>query len=492
MVWDNIYFTAEQMKRLDSASASHGVTEARLMKAAGEAIYREISACVPDGSIAVVCGTGNNGGDGYAAAVMLLKAGRNVKIIFTDLPKGDTSYAFFEEYKGLGGVCLKYGDDPELCANEIIDASGVIDALFGFSFKGQLSGAYAALTDLINSSEAVVVSADMPSGVYADGGYAEGCVSADVTCTFSVNKPATISYPACGFCGRTALCDIGVPPEAIVGIIPAGYILGKDTLSYAAKRPENSNKGTFGTLLALCGSPGMPGAAYLSAVGALRSGVGLLELMSDSETLGILKNRLSEPIFTVFSGISGTPSRKHSAFLVGCGIGRIYDNVLGELLKQQTQTTIIDADGINYIASHINVLTEMQGDIILTPHPGEMARLMGCSVEQVNENRLDVARSFAMEFGCVLVLKGNHTVIASPKGQISVCPAGGSALAKGGSGDVLAGVIASLAAQGIAPYKAACLGVYAHALAGDKLAEEWGARGVLPHDLPREIGRILG
>ncbi len=492
MVWDNIYFTAEQMRRLDAAAVTYGVTEAKLMEAAGEAIYREISAAVPDGSIAVVCGTGNNGGDGYAAAVMLLKAGRDVKIIFTDLPKSDTSYAFFEQYKSLGGVLLRYGDKPELCENEIIEASGVIDALFGFSFVGQLNGAYEELVHFINSSKAIVVSADMPSGVYADGGYTPVCVSADITCTFSVNKPATVSYPSYGCCGRTVLCDIGVPPEAIAGITPAGYILGKDTLSYALKRPENSNKATFGTLVALCGSPGMPGAAYLSAIGALRSGVGLLELMSDSETLGVLKNRLSEPVFTVFSGGDCTPSRYHTAFLVGCGIGRIYDNVLGDLLKRQTQTTIIDGDGINYIASHINVLTEMQGDIILTPHPAEMARLMGCHIKQVIENRLEVARSFAMEFGCVLVLKGSHTVIASPKGQISVCLAGCSALAKGGSGDVLAGVIASLAAQGMSPYKAACLGVYAHALAGDRLAEKWGERGVLPHDLPREIGRILG
>ena len=213
--------------------------------------------------------------------------------------------------------------------------------------------------------------------------------------------------------------------------------------------------------------------------------------MSDSETLGVLKNRLSEPVFVPF--LSGKPSRRYTALLVGCGIGRVYDNVLGDILREQQRiTTIIDADGINYIASHINVLTEMQGDIILTPHPGEMARLTGRTVDYVNANREECARSFAMEFRCVLVLKGNRTVIASPTGQVSICPVGCSALAKGGSGDVLAGVIASLAAQGVSPYQAACVGVYAHALAGDRLAAVWGERGVLPHDLPREIGRILG
>lgn len=491
MIWDSIYLTAEQMKLLDTAAGRFGVSEKELMRSAGEAIYREVIAAVPDGDIAVVCGSGNNGGDGYAAAAMLAEGGRSVTVIASAPPRGESSRFFAERYASMGGETLHYADSPMQCADVIADSAVVIDALFGFSFRGQLSGDYAELTELINGSDAFVVSADMPSGVYADGGYADGCVSADVTCTFSVNKPATVSYPAYGFCGRVVLCDIGVPEEAMTDICSAGAILTGDVLGFTGKRPDNSNKGTFGTLLSICGSPNMTGAAYLSAMGALRSGVGLLMIMSDSETLGVLKNRLSEPVFVPF--LSGKPSRRYTALLVGCGIGRVYDNVLGDILREQQRiTTIIDADGINYIASHINVLTEMQGDIILTPHPGEMARLTGRTVDYVNANREECARSFAMEFRCVLVLKGNRTVIASPTGQVSICPVGCSALAKGGSGDVLAGVIASLAAQGVSPYQAACVGVYAHALAGDRLAAVWGERGVLPHDLPREIGRILG
>lgn len=492
MIWDSIYLNGAQMKELDTAAMRLGISEIQLMENAGAAIYREVSSAAPDGNITVVCGIGNNGGDGYAVAYMLKQAGRNVTVIYTDNPRGEASIHFRHLFEGLGGRLLEYRADSELCANIIIDCSAaVIDALFGFSFAGKLSGDYARLTELINSTHAKVISADLPSGVYADGGYAEGCVLADITCTFSVNKLSTVSYPAYSYCGKTVLCDIGVPSEAMNGIRPAGCILGDEIIEYAQKRPVNSNKGTFGTLLSFCGSPGMTGAAYLSAVGALRSGVGLLEIVSDIETLAVLKNRLSEPVFAVFSP-DEPPPREYNAFLVGCGIGREYDSCLGEILKRQKHTTVIDADGINYIASHINVLTEMQGDIILTPHPGEMARLMGCQISYVNENRTECARSFAMEFGCVLVLKGNRTVIASPQGQISICPVGGSALAKGGSGDVLAGVIASLAAQGMSSYRAACLGVYVHALAGDRLAAEWGEHGVLPHDLPREIGRLLG
>ena len=161
-------------------------------------------------------------------------------------------------------------------------------------------------------------------------------------------------------------------------------------------------------------------------------------------------------------------------------------------MKRQNQITIIDADGINYLASHINVLMEMQGDIILTPHPGEMARLIGADTEYVNSNRIECARAFAMEYCCVVVLKGANTVIASPNGDIFVNTTGNSALAKGGSGDVLAGVIASLAAQGVTPLKAACIGAYVHGRAADEMVSELGVRGLLPHDLPAQIGRLLG
>ncbi len=487
MIRSDMFLCGEQMKVLDGNAIGCGVSEKSLMENAGNAIFRQIKLGFSGGSVAVVCGSGNNGGDGYAVACLLADSGYDVCIVRSDPPKGKSS-AFFESK--YNGKLFEYSKDKEAAADAILSADCVVDALFGFSFSGKLSGVYAELTELINSTHATVISADLPSGVSADGTIAKGCVMADITCTFTVNKPATVSYPGYEYCGKVVLCDIGVPKEAFDGIAPFGRILGNDTLNWLSKRPINSNKGTFGTLLALCGSPNMTGAAYLAAMGALRSGVGLLQIVSDNETLGILKTRLSEPVFLPFE--SRQTPRKYSAFLVGCGIGNVYDNVLADILKQNTQSAIIDADGINYISGHINVLTEMQGDIILTPHPGEMARLMGKTVEYVNQNRIECARSFAEEFGCVVVLKGNRTVIASPKGEISVCTNGGSALAKGGSGDVLAGVIASLAAQGVSPYRAACIGVYAHGLAGDNLSAEYGNRGVLPHDLPKEIGRILG
>ncbi len=492
MIRKDVFYSAEQMKLLDSYAVELGVTEKELMQSAGNAVFEQVACRIKSGKIAVVCGVGNNGGDGYAAALLLQKNAFDVTVICVDEPKTDSSVFYKNAFLSQNGKVLRYAENTEQSALVITEADAVIDALFGFSFRGGLSGVYAQLTELINSASGVVISVDIPSGVYADGTVSDGCVVADVTCTFTANKPATVSYPAYGYCGEVVLCDIGVPENAFKSVSPVGQLLGEQTLAYLPKRPQNSNKSTFGTLLALCGSPDMTGAAYLAAMGALRSGVGLVELMSDSETLSVLKNRLSETVFSNFNREGS--KRKNNAFLVGCGIGNVYDNVLSDVLKQQSKqaTTIIDADGINYLARHINVLTEMQGDIILTPHPAEMARLTETTAEYVNANRIESARQFAMEFGCVLVLKGNKTVIASPNGEVSICPIGNSALSKGGSGDVLAGVIASLSAQGISAYRAACLGVYVHALASENLSETMGERCVLPSDLPIEIGRLLG
>ncbi|MEG2118662.1 MAG: NAD(P)H-hydrate dehydratase, partial [Clostridia bacterium] len=490
--WENIYISGVNAKLLDNKAMENGISEYALMSNAAGMIYNAlISSNVSAKSIAIVCGIGNNGGDGFALANLLWDQGYNPRVIYYDSPRGENSKRFFCDFIEKKGFVLKFSENRELAANIITDSTIVIDALFGFSFGGQLTGDCLTLAELINSGDGYVISVDLPSGVYADGGFAFGCICADLTCTFTVNKASTCSYPSLEYCGTVALCDIGVPVSAMNGIKPDGFIITDEIFSCLSARTPNSNKGTYGTLLALCGSINMTGSAYLAAIGALRSGVGLLKMTSDRETLAVLKNRLSEPVFVPFIR-DILCEEKYTALLVGCGIGRNYDNLLDEILTHQKQITIIDADGINYIASHINVLTEMQGDVILTPHPGEMARLIGQSVDYVNSNRIECAKAFAMEFGCVLVLKGNHTIIASPNGSVFISPSGNTSLSKGGSGDVLAGVISSLAAQGISPTKAACLGAYVHGLAAENLSKKYGIRGLLPHDLPQEIGRILG
>jgi NAD(P)H-hydrate epimerase len=267
------------------------------------------------------------------------------------------------------------------------------------------------------------------------------------------------------------------------------YLLDEKTLNLILPRKEDSNKSDFGTLLTLCGSKNMTGAAYFSAMGALRSGVGLLRFCGNEDTLNKAQQILFEPTFLSLEDIKNT---NYTAFLCGCGIGRAYDEYLEEILLGCDVPCVLDADCINFLSQHIDVLGKMKCRRILTPHPGEMARLCKTDIASIQENREKLAMDFAREHKCILVLKGKNTVIADGSGDVFINQSGSSALAKGGSGDVLAGVIASLLAQGYRAEDAAKLGVYVHGLAADNLEKSLGKSGVLPSDLPKEIGRILG
>lgn len=271
--------------------------------------------------------------------------------------------------------------------------------------------------------------------------------------------------------------------------VSAQAAIGESVLRQLLPRPADSHKGTFGTLVALCGSRNMPGAAYLAACGALRSGVGLLKIAAKPELTRILQTRLAEP---VWMDPASLPDPTATAFLCGCGVGREMDALPRDLLPQIHVPAVYDADCINYFSAHKDVMDRLSGPYVLTPHPAEFSRLTGLSVAEIQQNRAEIAASFAKVHGCVLVLKGKNTVVASPDGKVGINTSGSDALAKGGSGDVLAGVIASLLAQGHDGFTAATIGVYVHGLAGERLAERYGAHGALPSDLPVEIGRILG
>ncbi len=256
-------------------------------------------------------------------------------------------------------------------------------------------------------------------------------------------------------------------------------------------RPRNEwgNKGDFGTLAMLCGSPYMSGAAYLSAISALKSGVGLLKFAGSDEVIAIMRQMLPEPVYTPVPG--GDIFRRATAFLCGCGVGGYYEDILAGTLAACDVPAVLDADCINFLARNTFILREMKCERIITPHPGEMARLTGKSIAEIELSRSETAAEFAREYGCHVLLKGHRTVIAAPDGQVFINETGSSALAKGGSGDVLAGVIASLAAQGYSLLESARIGAHIHGLAGEILAVQEGECGVLPHELPGVIGRLL-
>ena len=264
--------------------------------------------------------------------------------------------------------------------------------------------------------------------------------------------------------------------------------LDASVLERLLPRPEDSHKGTFGTLTMLCGSALMPGAARLAASAALRSGVGLVRIAAPSSVRAVLQPSLPEPVWTDPESASDGTS---TAFLAGCGLGRSSDGLLRALRPRISCPAVYDADAIRFLSSDLPLFRSLEPPRVLTPHPAEFSCLTGLSVAEIRSAREETASAFAKEYRCVLVLKGHATVVALPDGTVYVNTTGSSALAKGGSGDVLAGVIGSLIAQGHSPADAALIGVYAHGLAGDRLEKQFGVRGVLPSDLPAEIGRIL-
>ena len=469
-----------------------------LMKNAAQAILTEIknrSCLFENKKVIILCGKGNNGGDGYAVGKLMLEENLHAVCanVFSAEPSSEEARRFKSEYEALGGkVIVGEGE----IKSSLKDCSVCLDCIFGTGFSGDIlrESVVGRIIDFANGAEVLRIAADAPSGVDSlDGCVAESTFKADVTVSLSRAKPGLYSYPAIGFCGEVKVCDINIPNE-VYERFPHTCEVGGDEYvpSVIPRRCVNANKGTFGRLLSVVGSRNMTGAASLSAQGALRSGVGLLNIASEQSVLKVLKTKLDEPIYTDIDSVDGVLP-KATALLVGCGLGRskVSDERVYSLISEYKGQIILDADGINAVADNINVLKKTAMPPILTPHPLEFARLSGMTVSEVNADRIGSARRFAEKYGCIVALKGAATVVTD--GQfIYVNNTGNSGLSKGGSGDVLAGVIASLAAQGVSAINAAIIGVYVHGLAADRLVGKYSEYGLLPSDLPCEIGKLLG
>jgi len=477
-------YSAESIKAMDEGC---GIDTAVLMENAAAALY----GCLletnrTEGKICVICGKGNNGGDGYALGVILLQKGLRVGVAAVEAPVSDLAAVYRAKYLNLGGVIA------EDCIQAVNEADLVVDCLFGFSMRGSITDKYANLVKAVNQSGAFVVAADMPSGLIANSdALPELCINADLTCTFTAPKLALMSYPAASACGKVIVADIGIPDNTIEKHPPLAVTADKRLLKSLPERSVNSHKGTFGTLAALCGNAEMCGAAYLACLAALKSGVGMVRLYTDSDCAFVTKTRLAEAIISAKTAPEDITSHTPKALLLGCGCGRSYDSTIKALLTGNRIPTVIDADGINCIAGDIQLYRSVSSEAIITPHPAEMGRLMRKSAAEINGNRAGYALHFAEEYGFVTVLKGARTVIASPDGRLCISCYEGSGLAKAGSGDVLAGLIASLLAQGMEGFDAACLGVYLHSAAAERLTEKRGVYAMLPSELPEMIGQIM-
>ena len=498
-------FCRDEMQRLEMAAQDAGVTLAQLMENAGEAVAREVERrCRPlEGKRAVVlCGKGNNGGDGFVCARFLEKWGMETLVILTQgVPKTQLAVDAFARLPETVQV-LSGEEDREEAERAMDGAQVIVDSVFGFSFRGELTGTPARYLGYAGHLSCLKISADLPSGVECDTGrVSAGAFRADVTVTFTGKKPANCSYPAKEFCGETVVRQVGVPAALVEGA-ETRIFETDDTFPAAWLSPADpqSNKGDMGKLLLVCGSWGMVGACIMAAQAALRCGVGLLQIAVEERFYPIVAQAVPQAVFVVLDWENRREESEQQLFgalrgctacLMGCGLGDRSELVCPLVFAHCERPLVVDADAINFLARHPGYLEGVQVPVLLTPHPGEMARLCDDTIPEIQGDRLGAAQQKARETGAVVALKGASTVVASPDGRCAVNPTGNPGMAKGGSGDVLAGMAGAFLSQGMPLFETAVLAVYLHGMAGDLCARELSQRAMLPTDLVTRLPQVF-
>lgn len=502
--------TAEDMRRIEQLAVEQGSSFAELMDQAGEACAGWLLArpTMVGGSVVIVCGSGNNGGDGFVLARHLWRVMPVTVVLACGEP---TAQPAALHYSRLLPLCTRHEDpltvlswteEPYLCSAAVREASVVFDCIYGIGFHGELPPLLRPLMQQMNAAAGYKVAVDMPSGVSADTGIAdEDAFAADYTLSFTALKQGQTA-PCCGQVERL---DIGIPEDIVRQVLGHNTITPDMVADRFRPRPLDSHKGTFGRLLAVCGSYGMAGAAQLCVRGALRSGAGLVTAAVPRSVYPLLAPVLPEAVFLPLpetedghlSTEAAEPLRQAvagaTAVVVGCGLGtgEQQTQLVQQICRYSTRPVVLDADGINSITPHILMEETVSAPLILTPHPGEMARLLDIPVAQVQRHRQEIARRFADEYGVTLVLKGYRTLVTAPGRPVLENVTGNPGMATGGSGDVLAGIIGSLAAQGMDPYYAALCGVYLHGAAGDQAAARLSQHSMLPSDLIEELPNLF-
>jgi NAD(P)H-hydrate epimerase len=505
--------TAAEMRALDDTTISElGLPAATLMETAGRAVAEAALRMLgPDrGHVAVVCGPGNNGGDGFVAARVLRDRGVDAVVYLAvgrDAVRGDAR-VHLQIFERAGGTVRMLATPEQLAALDarIIDAALVIDALFGVGLARPIEGHLAEVVAMMLMAERVVA-VDIPSGLDADTGRTLGAaVIAQRTVTMAALKVALVSAPGFAHAGEVEVVDIGIPAALIAGSnLRAGLVDADDVSHWLPRARAVEHKGRRGHVLVVAGSPGMRGAGRLAALAALRAGAGLCTLAADAGSDGELTapdsvmTRPLPPGGTLSAALAGK-----AAIVIGPGIGATPASAVRtrEVLASGIPA-VLDADALNSLAGDPSAFAAASGPVVITPHPGEASRLLGIPIADVEADRLAAARALATRTRAVVVLKGARTIVcdgrsdpAAADGAIadrhcSINPTGGPSLATGGSGDVLAGMIGALLAQGLSAVDAARAGVYVHGAAGDALAQTHGDRGVVSSDLPDAIATAI-
>lgn len=502
--------TAEQMREIEQRCAQGGLPTEKLMENAGLAVAQEIRKYlggVEEKSLLVLVGPGNNGGDGLVAARHLHSWGAKVRLYLAS-PRSDKNYKTTQE-QGIPSCIASQDDKLSRLEEWLSSAEVVLDALFGTGKTRPLEGAPREMLEKVRREREkrqrlLLVALDLPSGLNPDTGEADpACLTADLTIALGYAKPGLFTFPGAGKAGKVVVADIGIP-SSLGEDIRTELITPLWVKSVLPQRPPAANKGTFGRVLVVAGSINYIGAAYLACSGAARVGAGLVTLATPRSLQPILAAKLTEvtyiPLPESELGLLALSSvealtewlPQYDVLLIGCGLGQSPGaRELVRSLLSASPALVLDADALNTLAQIPQWWQKLPGDAILTPHPGEMARLRGCSVEEIQANRLGVALEVATLWHKTVVIKGAYTVIASPSGEAKVCPVANAGLASAGTGDVLAGVIAGLVAQGLALFPAAACGVFLHAQAGERVKEELGDAGMLAGDLLLALPRVI-
>jgi NAD(P)H-hydrate epimerase len=493
-----------------------GIPSCVLMENAGAEATREIFAAYPrvlGGRAVVVCGKGNNGGDGFVVARRLRERGVQVETFLL----GEQAAVAGDARLNLDILTRLGGPVRTVGAGDLADLRGclaaadvVVDALLGTGGSGPATGLLAELIESVNGCGKPVVALDLPSGLGADDVEAPGlAVRASLTVTFGFLKRSLVLHPAASCAGRVRIVNIGIPrrladpQEAGMGLLEAA-----DAAAAFPARPAHAHKGTFGHVLVIAGSVGKTGAAALASQAALRIGAGLVTLAVPASLNGILEAKLTEvmtePVPETEAQSIGLAARERlfalaqgkSAVVLGPGLGTHPETIalVRELLPALQAPLVLDADGLNALAGSADLLKGLAAPAVLTPHPGEMARLTGRPRDEVVRDRIRLVRDAARQWGVTLVLKMARTLIGSGDGPVAIVPTGNPGMATAGTGDVLAGAIAGLMARGVSARLAAATGAYVHGLAGDLAAGRLGEEAMLAGDLleflPEAIRRV--
>jgi NAD(P)H-hydrate epimerase len=481
---------ADAMRAADAAQIAAGTPGIELMERAGAGLARVAAQAIPSGTIAILCGKGNNGGDGFVAARELREAGRDVAVAAT---------ATADEYSGDAAIALeRMGERVQPYGPGVLEgAAGAIDALLGTGTSGAPHGTIGDAVRALRDCGLPVVACDVPSGVDASTGEVEDpavAVRAVATATFGAAKPGLWIAPGKSYAGEVEVVDIGLPARIASGI---GLLARGDVLRLVAGRDSGSTKFSAGHVVVVGGSRGLTGAVCLAADAAARAGAGYVTACVPASLETIFEVKLTEVMTVALADRDGrlaesavddavAQSERHAgAVVLGSGLGRGSEQTafVRGVTARIGAPLVLDADGLNALAGEASQLATRSGATVITPHAGELARLMGTESAEIEARRLHWAREAATATAAVVVLKGDDTLIVSPDGRVAVSEGGAPGLATAGTGDVLAGVCGAMLAAGLDPFTAACAAARLHVVAGRLAAEPHGPDGVIASDV---------